>query len=472
MKRTPSNLDALFDPRTVAVLGASRDPSKIGHLVFRYMLDSEAKLFPVNPSAGEILSHRCYPSLGSIPEDVDMAVLALPASATPQAVRECVDKGVKAIVCLASGFGETGSEGKRLEEEIKKILANAPPEMRPRFLGPNTLGVYVPRRRIETIFTSRERNPRPGPGGIAFISQSGATAVCIMEAAAAVGVGFSAFVGIGNKLDVDENELLDYFAADPETSTIIMYLESFKDGRAFLESCRRIVPKKPVIVLKAGRSESGAKAAALHTGSLAGSDRVVDGALMQARVFRAYDEEELVDLARALDHGRSFTGDRVAILTTAGGMGVIAADLLESRDRGVGLKLAPLSEGGKAKLRSLLLPFASANNPVDVTANASNDHYAAALAVLESEPDLDAILCVMQFQSPFVDERLMDIVTDWFHRGEKSIVVTSIGGELSQRALKNLTESGVPAYPSIWRGVRAIGALHKRGVWASKNSKR
>jgi acyl-CoA synthetase (NDP forming) len=239
-----------------------------------------------------------------------------------------------------------------------------------------------------------------------------------------------------------------------------------------LESCRQIVPKKPVIVLKAGRSESGAKAAALHTGSLAGSDRVVDGALMQARVFRAYDEEELVDLARALNHGRPFTGGRVAILTTAGGMGVIAADLLESRDRGVGLKLAPLSEGGKAKLRSLLLPFASANNPVDVTANASNDHYAAALEVLESEPDLDAILCVMQFQSPFVDERLMDIITDWFHRGEKSIVVTSIGGELSQRALKNLTESGVPAYPSIWRGVRAIGALHKRGVWASANSKR
>lgn len=472
MKRTPPNLDALFNPKTVAILGASRNPSKIGHIVFEYMLDSGAKIFPVNPSAEEVLGHRCYPTLESIPDDVDMAVLALPASATPQAVRECVKKGVKAIVCLASGFGEIGSEGRRLEEEIKDMLASAPPQRRPSFLGPNTLGLYIPKRRIETIFTSRERNPRPGPGGIAFISQSGATAVFIMEAAAAMGVGFSAFVGIGNKLDVGENELLDYFAADLDTSTIIMYLESFTDGRLFLERCREIVPKKPVIVLKAGRSESGAKAAALHTGSLAGSDRVVDGALMQARVFRAYDEEELIDLARALDRGRPFTGGRVAVLTTAGGMGVIATDLLESHDKGASLKLAPLSEGGRAKLRSLLLPFASANNPVDVTANASNDHYAAALEVLESEPEVDAILCIMQFQSPFVDERLMDIIIDWFHRGEKSIVVTSTGGELSQQALKILTEKGVPAYSSLRRGVRAISALHKRGVWLSTNSMR
>jgi len=461
-------LDAFFAPRTVAVVGASRDPTKIGHLVLQYLLESEARVFPVNPSASEILGQPCYPDLASIPAEVDLAVLAVPAPATVTMVRECVKKGVRAIIAQASGFGETGEEGRRLEREIKEILAAAPGGRRPRLLGPNTLGVYVPARRLDTTFTVRERSPRPGPGDIAFISQSGATAVCIMEAAASMGVGLSAFVGIGNKLDVDENELLDYFAADPSTRAIAMYLESFSDGRGFLERCRRITPRKPVVVLKAGRSASGAKAAALHTGSLAGSDRVVEGALRQVGACRAYDEEELVDLARALGHGRPLAGKRVAVLTTAGGLGVILTDLLESPDRGAGLELATISEQGKARLRSLLVPFASVHNPIDLTANASNEHYAASLEVLEAEEGVDAILCVMQFQSPYVDDRLARTIVDWFHCGPKPMVVVSIGGELSQRGLRQVVEAGVPAYPSLWRAARALAALYERGRYLAR----
>jgi acyl-CoA synthetase (NDP forming) len=459
------NLDAFFSPRTVAVVGASRDPAKIGHLVLKYLLESDARIYPVNPSADEILGHPCYPDLASIPGEVDLAVLAVPAATTVQMVRQCVDKGVGAIIAQASGFGETGEEGRRLEGEIRAILAAAPPGRRPRLLGPNTLGVYVPRRRLDTTFTLRERSPRPGPGDIAFISQSGAAAVCIMEGAATLGVGLSAFVGIGNKLDVDENELLDYFAQDPCTRAIALYLEGFRDGREFLERCRRITPHKPVVVLKTGRSATGARAAALHTGSLAGSDRVVEGALRQVGAFRAYDEEELVDLARALGHGRPLAGKRVAVLTTAGGLGVIATDLLESRDRGVGLELAPISLDGKARLRSVLVPFASVHNPIDLTANGSNEHYAASLEVLEAEPEVDAILCIMQFQSPFVDEGLAQLIIDWFQRGPKPMVVVTIGGELSQQGLRRVVQAGVPAYPSLWRAVRALAALYQRGQY-------
>ncbi|MDI6895527.1 MAG: acetate--CoA ligase family protein [Bacillota bacterium] len=465
---TRGNLDAFFAPRTVAVVGASRDPAKIGHLVLKYLLESDARVYPVNPSAGEILGRPCYPDLASIPEDVDLAVLAVPAPATVEMVRQCVEKGVRAIIGQASGFGETGEEGRRLEEQIKGILSAVPAERRPRFLGPNTLGVYVPRRRLDTTFTLRERSPRPGPGDIAFISQSGATAVCIMEAAASLGVGLSAFAGIGNKLDVDENELLDYFAEDPHTRAIAFYLESFRDGRGFLERCRRITPHTPVVVLKTGRSAAGARAAALHTGSLVGSDRVVEGALRQVGAFRAYDEEELVDMARALGHGRPLPGKRVAVLTTAGGLGVIATDLLESRERGAGLELATLSEQGRGRLRSALVPFAAVENPVDLTANSSNEHYAASLEVLEAEAGVDAVLCVMQFQSPFVDDRLAGLIMDRFHHGPKPMVVVTIGGELSQRGLRQVVGAGVPAYPSLRRAVRALAALYERGLYLSR----
>lgn len=463
-----ASLDAFFAPRTVAVVGASRDPAKIGHLVTKYLLESEARVYPVNPSAREILGRPCYPALESIPGEVDLAVLAVPAPATVDVVRECVKKGVRAIIAQASGFGETGEAGRRLETEIRDILSSVPGDRRPRLLGPNTLGVYVPRNRLDTTFTVRERSPRPGPGDIAFISQSGATAVCIMEAAASMGVGLSAFAGIGNKLDVDENELLDYFAADPHTRAIAFYLENFKDGRGFLERCRRITPRKPVVVLKAGRSASGMRAAALHTGSLAGSDRVVEGALRQVGAFRAYDEEELVDLARVLGQGRPLAGRRVAVLTTAGGLGVILTDLLESRDRGVGLELAPISEEGKARLRSALVPFASVHNPIDLTANSSNQHYADALRVLEEEEGVDAILCVMQFQSPYVDEALADLIIDRFHHGPKPMVVVTIGGELSWRGLRRLGEARVPVYPSLWRAVRATAALYQRGCYLAR----
>ncbi|HHY93412.1 MAG TPA: hypothetical protein GX513_00145 [Firmicutes bacterium] len=466
-----NGLDAFFAPRRIAVVGASRDPSKIGNIVFRYLRESEAQLFPVNPSAGEIMGHRCFPDLESIPGEIDLAVLAVPARATVETVRACVRKGVRAIIGQASGFGETGPEGRLLEEEIRNILSAVPLARRPRFLGPNTLGVYVPHRRLDTTFTVRERSPRPGPGGIAFISQSGATAICIMEAAAATGVGLSAFVGLGNKLDVQENELLDYFAEDPATRVITLYLESFADARGFLERCRRITPHKPIVVLKSGRTPTGMRAAALHTGSLAGSDRVVEGALRQVGVYRAYDEEEMVDVARALGYGKPLAGDRIAILTTAGGLGVIMTDLLEAPERGVGLHLATLSEGAKAKLRSLLVPFASVHNPVDMTANTTNDHYRSSLEILEAEAEVDAIFCVMQFQSPNVDEGLADIVVDYYRHGPKPMAVTTIGGELSQKGLQYVVRAGVPAYPSLWRAARALAALYSRGRFLADHAR-
>lgn len=458
-----SNIDVFFNPRSIAVIGASQDSSKIGHIIARHLLDAESRVYMVNPRAEEILGRPCYPDLASIPDSIDLAVVALPATGTVRAVEECVRKGVRGIIAVGSGFGETGEEGERLERQIREILRGVREGERPRLLGPNTVGVYVPRNRLDTLFIPRERVPRMESGWWALASQSGAVGVRLMVAGREMGLGLSAFIGLGNKLDVGENEIMDYLAEDVHTRVIAFYLESFADGRGFLERCRQITLKKPVVVLKSGRSQAGLRAAALHTGSLAGSDRVADGALRQGGVCRAYDEEELLDLVLALGSLAPLSGPRVGIITAAGGHGVILSDLIESRSRGVGLRLAEVSEEAKKKLRSSLLPYASVENPIDVTGNATNEHYEAALNVLLDEEGVDAVICILVYDTPALNERLNDFIIERFRRTGKAIVVATIGDEATRRSLRPLAEAGIPVYPSLWRAARAVAALYERG---------
>ena len=455
------DLDIFLSPRSVAVVGASRNPKKLGHVILKHVMEGDADVYPVNPNAEEIEGLTCYPSVTDIPADVDLAVLAIPAQLTPVVVKECCRKKVKGVIPIAGGFGETGTEGKKLEREITSYLKNSST----RVLGPNTIGIYSPRTKLDTLFLVKERAPRPKEGPIALISQSGAMGATFIDYMSFLGLGLSAFVGLGNRLDLSENEFIEYFAHDPHTKTIVVYLESFADGREFYRICKEVNKKRPVVCLKAGRTERGARAASLHTGALGGAEPIANGALRQAGVTRAYDERELIDYAQVMACCEPINGQKIATLTCGGGAGVISVDLLTSTAHGYGLDLSTLSEGTKKELRSVVPPYASVENPVDLTGSATNEMYQDCLQILQGASEVDGILCLLLAQIPGVDERFVDMVVPIVKEGRRPTVFAVVGGAFAQHMLVSLNKLEMAAYPSIVRGIKAIRVLVDRGEY-------
>ncbi len=453
----------LVNPESIAVIGASHNENKIGYVVLKNLRSSNyrGKVYPVNPKGGEILGYRVYRSIDEIPE-VDLSVITLPAERTV-AIFEDVAKKSGFIIPIAGGFGETGEKGREMEKKIKQIAHR----YGARIIGPNTVGVYFPSTGVNTTLTVPEKSRFPGDGDIAFITQSGALGLLTMDEFSMYGVGFSYFVNLGNRIDVDENELLDYFGSDDKSKAVVMYIESFKDGRKFMDTAKRVSKKKGIVILKAGRTEKGGKAASLHTGSLGGSDAVADGAFRQCGVIRAYDEIELIDYGRALAHGKPIYGKNIAVVTTAGGVGVVSTDYIESEVKGIGMKMAELSVETKRRIKKEIVPFASVENPVDMTAQASDDDYDGVISALNEDSNVDAILVYALFQTPMISEKLVDILTYWAKRG-KPMVVGSIGSEFSLKMMRKFEENGVPIYPSIERAVKALRVLYDRGEILSR----
>ncbi len=451
-------LNALLNPESLAVVGASPLEGKAGNIILKQAMAGDLRVYAVNAKGDTVHGLPIYRGLHDLPEVPDLAVLALPAEATVAAADECARRGVGALIAVASGFGETGEGGRALERELEAAIHGS----RTRLLGPNTLGVLVPGRGPDTLFLPPDRLRRPNRGTVALISQSGSAALGELDAAAFYGATISAFVGLGNRLDVDENELLDHFAADPTTSVIALYLESFADAAGFLKKCQEIVPRKPIALLKAGRSEAGARAVQLHTGSLAGSDRVTDGALRQVGVLRVYDAEELIDTARALAHVGRIEGRRVAVLTNGGGFGIVAADYIEAMDRGIGSRLASLAPETIDRLSTIAVPYAALRNPIDLTASLTNETCEAALEILQGDPGVDVILCCLGYQPPAVDSRLTGILCHWGRNGRKPLVVALMGSEMAIQGMREMEAAGVACFPTVWRAVRAIDALARR----------
>lgn len=452
--------NAMLNPESVAVVGASHNPKKIGYVVVENLKNNnfQGKVYPINPKGGEILGFRVYPSIEDVPEEkIDLSVITLPAEVTVKIIGDVAKKS-KFIIPIAGGFGELGEEGKKREE---KLLEEAK-KYGARIVGPNTVGIYVPRTGVNTALVVPERSGFPGDGDIAFITQSGALGLLTMDSVSLYDVGFSAFVNLGNRIDVNENELLEFFGSDEKSKVIIMYIESFRDGREFMKIAKRVSKKKPIVVLKAGRTSRGGRAASLHTGALGGSDAVADGAFKQCGVIRAYDEVELVDYARALAYGKPIKGDRIAVVTTAGGVGVVTTDYIESKTPGIGMKMAELSDETKREIREEVVPFASVENPVDMTAQASDEHYDGVLEALNDDPNVDAILVYALFQTPLISEKLVDIITKWHRNGKKPMVVGSIGSDFALKMMRKFEKNRVPIYPTIERAVKALRVLRER----------
>lgn len=458
-------LDALFRPSSVALVGASASPEKLSHVALENMIGGRFALHPVNPNADTILGLKCYPSVRDIPGDLDLAVISLPARTSVDAVRECVEKRVKVAVVTSSGFRETGPQGAELERK----LVDAARGSGTRILGPNTMGVFVPSIGLDTYFIPKDRSPRPGPGPIAILSQSGAVTVSFLERASESGVGISACIGLGNKCDINENDLLAYLRGHAPTRCVALYLESFSDGRKFLDLASETVREKPIVALKSGRTGTGARAAASHTGALAtATEAVVNGAFRQAGVARAYDEEELMDLAKALAYVGSIRGDRICVVASAGGYGVIATDLVESGERGAGMRMAALSPKTRETIEGLIPSYGSARNPVDLTAGVTDEMYAGVLRALQDDEGIDGIMMSLELQPPLITHKLVEIAEENALRESAPIVVCAFGGRGTSELLRELEKRGVPAYPTLWRSVRALRVLADRGSYLKK----
>lgn len=449
-------LRALLEPRSIAVIGASRTPGKIGYVILRnitgygYM----GKVYPINPHADEILGFKAYPSVLDVPDEVDVVIIAIPAQEVPKAIEECGKKGVKVAVVITSGFSEVGNVD--LEERIVKIAE----EYGVRILGPNIFGYAYTPSSINATFGPLEIER----GNIALISQSGALGIALMGWTIMNEIGLSALFSVGNMADIDVAELSELLADDPNTRVISIYLEGIKPGRGreFTLKMAEVTAKKPVVVIKAGRTSRGMKAVASHTGSLAGSDLLYDVAFKQAGVIRAFTVEEMFDIARAFAQQPLPSGENTVIITNGGGVGVLATDAAEL----TGVKLVEPSSQLVDAFRQTMPWFGSPKNPVDLTGQAGVENYIKALKVAVESPEIDNIV-ILYCRTAVLDPReLAKVIVEFYkeNKVDKTTVASFVGGEDTYEAMRYFNRHNIPSYPSPERAINALSKM----IWYRK----
>jgi acetyltransferase len=448
-------LDPFFNPAGIAVIGASSDPHKLGHGVVRNLIDYRYRgpIYPVNPRAAEILGRACYPSVDEVPDPLDLAVIIVPATAVTGVIDACGRRGIGHAIVVSGGFGETGPEGQARE---KSLLAAAA-EHQMRIIGPNCIGTIDTHTPVNTTFVVG----MPQTGDISFVSQSGAMCAVVIDWARGAGVGFSRIASLGNQVDVSETEMLSAMAEDPQTRVITAYIEGVADGRAFMIAAEKAARRKPLVVLKGGYGESGAKAVASHTGALAGSAEAYDAAFRRSGVLRADTMEELFDWARALAWQPLPEGNRVAVLTNAGGPAILAIDALEQ----AGLQLAPLTEPTCAYLRKRLPAVSSVDNPVDILAGSGPGLYAVALDALLSDPTVDAAVVIQAPQDWFLPASLAEVVAEVAAVHNKPVLASIMGLASVDQALAILHRRRIPNFAFPERAASALAAMLARRTW-------
>jgi len=455
------NLDFLFYPQSVAVIGASNKEGKIGNAIMKNLINFgfKGKIYPVNVKEEKILGIKAYKSVLEIPDNVDVAVISIPGKFVPQILEECGQKGVKGVVVISAGFKEAGNM--ELEEKLLEVAR----KWNIRIVGPNCLGITNIENGFDCTFNPPERQARPEFGGIAFMSQSGAFGAAILDWAARHEVGMSKFISLGNMTDLDESDFMEYLKDDKATKVITAYLEGVKDGRKFLEAARNATKKKPVVILKSGRTEAGAKAAASHTGSLAGSYTIYQAAFEQTGVLEARSMRQLFNYAKALTMQKPAKGDRVAIVTNGGGAGVMMSDgVLE-----VGLKMADLSEETKEKFAKAIvegkLPaHMSYKNPIDIIGDAPSRRYEVAMRYALEDENVDVLAVIALFQSPALDDGIVEAVGRMQEYG-KPVVFIAPGGVYPEKMARRIEKTGVPVFETVEDGVDAVYALVRYGQY-------
>jgi acetate---CoA ligase (ADP-forming) len=455
------DLDAILRPRSIAVVGASRSPHTIGHQILANLLEHGygGTVYPVNPFAAAVHSIRAYPRVTEIPEAPDLAVLAVPKDRVLAAVEECGQAGVRGLVVITAGFREVGSEGAAREEELMQIVRAHGMRM----VGPNCMGVLNtgPGFSMNATFAPC----MPPRGHAAFVSQSGALGLSVLDYAREYGIGISQFVSVGNKPDISGNDLLAYWENDDEVRVILMYVENFGNPRNFLDLASRITRSKPIIALKSGRSGVGARAAASHTGALAASDATVDALLAQAGVLRAASMEELFDMAMAFGEQPLPRSRRTVVLTNSGGPGILVADALEAQ----GLEVVELAPATVEQLHPLFPEEASIRNPLDMIASATPAHYRGALTGLLADENVDAAVAIFVPPLGIRQEDVAEAIVE-AARGcpEKPVLAVLMGREGLPQGRQELHAAGIPAYIFPESAARALLALNRHREWRER----
>lgn len=443
------SIEQFFTPHSIAVVGASRSPQKLGYVLLDNLQRARYKgtIYPVNPNATTILGIPCTATISDLPKAPDLALITVPARAVGAALEECGAHGVSAGVVITAGFRETGAEGARAEAELVAIAH----KHNMRLVGPNSVGIINTSIGMNATFAETP----PFAYDVGMLSQSGAVATAILDWARSIGLGFSKFVSLGNMADLTDNDFLEFLGEDTETKIIVEYLESISDGRRFMDVARRITPRKPLVVMKVGSTEAGARAAASHTGALATHDVVVDAAMRQVGVIRAETMAELFDYTLCFAYAPLPTGPRVAVVTNAGGPGVMAADAIER----MGLTRAELGEATLNTIRDGLPAAAAVENPVDVLGDAGAQRYQAVLECLRDEDSVDAILVLLTPQRVTEPERTARVISYIAREQAKPLIAVFMGGESVDRARALLDDARVPVYAYPERAVRALAAL-------------
>jgi len=481
MPRAIPRLEYLFNPSTIAVIGASREPVKWGSIVLSNIIKGgyEGKVYPINPKAEKIQGLKSYPNIGKVPLEIDLSIIAIPAISAriPEVFEDCSEKNVKMAIILSSGFGETGEEGRRAEEE----LVSAARKASIRFVGPNSMGIFSALSNLHALMPTI----RPQKGSISFVSQSGNLGVQMLSRGEQLGVGFSMFVSSGNEADLHCEDYIDYFRRDQNTKVILLYMEGLRDGKRFIEITRKTTKQKPIIALKAGETRAGAKAALSHTGALAGSSRIYNSVFKQFGVIKAENTEEMLDFALAFNQPLP-KGRKVAILTRGGGWGVVTADACNKS----GIEVPKPPEELLEELDKLLPSYWSRNNPIDTVAVRDPTVSIDILNIISKWKDIDGLIILGgfgEFYSDFLkrigfDDFYIEMHREILERDVKKLIeiannsgkpIFAVAFKLLDRSkmIRLLNENNIPVYYSPERAIKAFAKLIEREEYLKARAK-
>ncbi|MDE1869755.1 MAG: CoA-binding protein [Candidatus Micrarchaeota archaeon] len=453
MAKRKIDLGPMLKPKSVAIIGASNNPDKVGHVILNNYVEGgyQGKIYPVNKDSDLIMGIKAYKSVKDIHEPIDLAVIAVPAMIVPMVLEECGKAKVKSVVVVSGGFAETGNA--ELQEQIVKIADKYNMSM----MGPNCLGVMDPRARSDTMFLPTYKLSKPKIGGVSFVSQSGAVGSTVLDLIGKEGFGLSKFLSYGNAAQVDEVDILEYLMHDDETKVVIVYLEGAKRGREFLEMGKKVSKIKPVVIIKGGVTEAGAAAAHSHTASLAGSHEAYEAVFRQCGFSIARDLDDLLYFGKAFATEPMPKGNRVAIITNGGGTGVLTTDAVYTS----GLKMAQYGKETVKALKKTMPMTVNVRNPLDVVGDADVKRYADALAAVSIDPNIDMVIVIALFQTPGADEKLAQKLIEYKRKMDKPMVVISAGSEYTEERKILMENEGVPVYDSPTAAANSLAELLK-----------
>ena len=444
-------LDKIFNPKSIAVIGAPKEEGKVGYAIMKNLMvfkeqNKEHKIYPINPKYEEVFGLKCYKSVLDVENNIDLAVIAIPSKFVPMALEECGKKGIKGAIIITAGFSEVGNN--KLEEELKEIAK----KYNIRIIGPNCLGIINMHNKLNASFSKEYFKE----GNVAFISQSGAILTAILDISPLINVGFSKIISTGNKMDIQESDLMEYLANDDNTSVVVAYIEGLKDKK-FIESAKKLAKTKPIIILKSGKSEKGKKAVSSHTGSLAGDNQIYNAVFKKSDVLEAETFEELVNMMHIFSTQPPMKRNNIGIITNAGGFGVLATDSCEKYN----LNVVEFEESTKTTLKKYLPSTSSISNPLDLIGDATTERYKNAIAILKEDKNIDGLLIILTPQEMTKPLEVAEIIGQLNKEIDKPVVASFVGGKEVKGAKSYMRKMGIPSYISPENGVEALSSLYK-----------